>query len=278
MPRKAQAVAPAKSIETKERKEKGTHPEFVDGLHDAVIESIPIERIDVSDATFQYRLTTNTNGLRDAIAREGQLEPVDLTDSKPHRIIDGFRRALAIRELGWPTVRAIVRRGVSAEAAHEIAFVKNVARRNLKPIERANAIRLAKHRGCKLDTIAAHFGLSEKQLKRYEALLDFPISLQTLVEADEVSMAHANALSAAGVADPISWIQRIREKGWSASDLRRELQGMKPKRGGSSRRIFAKREGNVLRVFSFTIRKNDSKETTDAVLKTLRDAIRFLED
>jgi hypothetical protein len=100
MTRKAQAAEPAKSEQNSRPEAIGSPPAFVDGLRDAVIESISVEQIDSSDVTFQYRFATDTIGLRDAIAREGQLEPIDLTDSRPHRVIDGFRRLAVIRELG----------------------------------------------------------------------------------------------------------------------------------------------------------------------------------
>src|SRR5688572_10418565 len=77
---------------------------FVDGFGGAEIADVLIDRIDVSDYTFQYRLEYDIHDLREAIRREGQIEPVDLTDSHPHRIIDGFRRIRAMTELGWLSV------------------------------------------------------------------------------------------------------------------------------------------------------------------------------
>jgi len=266
MPRKAQAVVPAKSKEKSKPTANQSPSTFIDGLRDAVIESVPIDQIDAGDVTFQYRFTTDTNGLRDPIAREGQLEPIDLTDSKPHRIIDGFRRVSAIRELGWPTVRAIVRRGVSDESAHQMAFAKNVVRKNLSPLEKATAIRLAKQRGVRPASIADKFGLSEKQVARYDALLEFPKSLQQALDNGRLSMAQANVLSRHPDIDIADWEKQVQAGNWSAAELSRALRkSLKPRRGGRHREYISV-QGNEVRGYSWRLDgRSDPAEIETAI-------------
>src|SRR5262249_285496 len=138
-----------------------------------------------------YRTGATFADLRDSIAREGQREPIDLLDGRPHIIIDGHRRFRAIAELGLTSVKALVHRNLDEEEAHRMAFTKNVVRKNLSPLDRANAISLARRRGLKRVAITSAFGMSEKQLQRYEKLLEVPEALQRLVDDGRASMAHA---------------------------------------------------------------------------------------
>ena len=240
--------------------------DFVDGLQGAAIESIPVDEIDSSDETFQYRLSTDTIGLRVAIAREGQLEPIDLADSKPYRIIDGFRRFRAIRELGWTSVRAIVRRGLTSEAMHRIAFAQNVVRKNLRPLEKANAIRLAKRRGCTALLIAKQFGISEKQIRRYDALLEFPKLLQQVVDNGVLSMAHATVLARHGDIDVTDWVKQAQTGRWSAAELSRALRKTLKLGTGGKRREFIRVQGNEVRGYSWRLDgRSDPNELETAI-------------
>lgn len=249
---------------------------FVDGLTTSEVLDVPLDHVNLDDLTYQYRFGIKADNLQTTIAREGQLEPVDLLGPKPYRIIDGFRRVHAIKALGWTTVKALVHRNLDDEQAHERAFVKNVVRKNLSPIEKANAIRLAKKRGVKRDVIAAEFGLSEKQIARYEQLLELPKGLQELVDEGELSMAHAKLLADFGVTDVVEWVEKIQEKKWTAAELQREIRKGTKRRGGSGKRVFVKIDGDVLRVKSINVKKSASPGERDRVVKALQQAIRFL--
>jgi ParB family chromosome partitioning protein len=250
--------------------------DFVDGIRGAVIESIPVDEINSSDETFQYRLLTDTNGLRVAIAREGQLEPVDLADSKPYRIIDGFRRFRAIRELGWTSVRAIVRRGLSLEAMHRIAFAKNVVRKNLRPLEKANAIRLARVRGCTPVVITEQFGISEKQIRRYDALLEFPKPLQQVVDNGALSMAHATVLARHGDIDVTDWVKQVQTGHWSAAELSRVLRKTLNLRRGGKRREYIRVNGNEVRGYSWRLDAQSNRAELETAIAAHKRALDVL--
>ena len=147
---------------------------------------VPIEDISKDDA-FQYRLSTKTGDLLESLAREGQREPVDLVGPKPYRIVDGYRRVESVRQLGWKTVKAMVHRDMSNAEAQRMAFVKNVVRKNLSPLDKANAIFQAKRHGRSEEALAKDFGISTKQLKRYEELLDLPAGLQSVGREERAS-------------------------------------------------------------------------------------------
>jgi ParB/RepB/Spo0J family partition protein len=216
--------------------------------------------------------------LRNALAREGQLEPIDLTDSDPHHIIDGFRRLAAIRELGWSTVRAIVRRGVSTERAHQIAFDKNVVRKNLRPIEKANAMRLAIARGCTSRSIASQFGISEKQMRRYEDLLDLPKRLRELIDAGDVSMAHAEVLARFDGIDVVEWAQRAARLDWSAPDLRRELRRSEKPSMNGRKRDFVHCSATEVRSYAWRLSEKSSMEDLERAAAAFERAIQAIHE
>jgi ParB/RepB/Spo0J family partition protein len=203
---------------------------FVDALNGAQMSDVPLADIDTTDKRHQFRFSTTSDDLRASIAREGQAEPIDLVGPKPYRIVDGFRRVQAIAELGWATVKAIIHGGLTEETAHRRAFVKNVKRLNFSPLERANAIRLAKERGMKRPEIAEAFGMSERQVERYEQLLTFPKPIQGFLNDGEVTMAHAVVLATFDGINLGEWVFKLQEKKWSAAELRRALRKAVAKR------------------------------------------------
>jgi ParB/RepB/Spo0J family partition protein len=255
---------------------------FVEGLKDGEIREIPLEHVDLSDTTFQYRLNSSIADLTASLGQEGQKEPVDLlrgrsNGSQPtYRIVDGFRRVEALGDLGWTTVKALVHTGISEEEAHKLAFIKNVVRKNLRPMDKANAIYLAKQRGRKVAELAREFNLSEKQLKRYEGLLSVPPEIQKLVDRGVVSMAHAKVLADFGVSDLGEWIRQIGDNRVSVKQLRRDLGravGVKPP---GRQKLYMKKEKNRIRMYPFTISRSAPREERRKVVGLLQDAIEML--
>jgi len=271
MPRKGSAVAAARAAESSREA-----VPFVEGISGATIVDVPVTEINLDDTTYQYRLTVRTRDLKNALTREGQVEPVDLRGSKPYQIVDGFRRVQAIRKLGWPTVKALVHRGLSDEQAHERAFVKNVVRQNLTPIEKANAIRLAKKRGLKHAAIAREFGISERQLFRYERMLEIPKLVQELLDADEISMAHAAVLTKFDGVDVVEWVAKAQDKKWSAEELRHELRKAVVKPPARKKREFIKCSRNEVRGYAWRITERSTQDELVRSVAALERALTVL--
>lgn len=261
----------------KEKKKKERKPiPFVDGLKAREIEEVPIEDIKTEDSSFQYRFSANLGDLKNSLTLEGQKEPIDLTGSKPYRIIDGFRRIEAIRALGWKSVKAIIHKGISDDEAHKLAFIKNVVRKNLSPIEKANAIHLAKKRGRKISEIQEYFGLSEKQLKRYEALLEFPPEIQKLLDKGTITMGHAKILSDFKVKDPETWGIKISENGYSVKQLKRELRKATGAKQVGRAKLYIKKEKGGFRIYPFSVTKDTPEKEKEKIAKILQEVIELL--
>jgi ParB/RepB/Spo0J family partition protein len=255
----------------------GSHP-FVEGLQATAILDISMKDIDHENSDLQYRTTTAIDDLTASIVREGQHEPIDVTDSKPHRIIDGFRRVQAIADLGWPTVKAIVHRGLTDEQAHQLAFTKNVVRKNLQPLDKANAIRLAKRRGLTHTVIANEFRMSERQLHRYEQMLEFSRPLQVLIDSNDVSMAHASILAKFDGIDLADWVEKIHRNNWSAVDVSRQLRVTLGKRLEPGRRPIVKVGKDDCRVYGRRFSRKTDPEEIRRTIAALKQVIEFLED
>jgi ParB family chromosome partitioning protein len=241
------------------------------------IEIVPLAEVDSSDQTFQYRFDARFEDLKRSLASEGQREPVDLLEARPYRIIDGFRRVAALRSLGSPTVSALVHSGMCEKDAHALAFVKNVVRRNLTPIERAHAIAKARKEGVTLEELATRLHLSSKQAARYEALVSFPPGVQDLLERGTISMAHAKVLADVAPEDPHAWAARARQGSWSATDLKRELRRALGGKPPGRKPSYVRREGNVLRVYPFRVSRDAPREQREHIVALLRQAIAFLD-
>lgn len=251
---------------------------FIEGLKATAVQDISLEDIQAEDTSFQYRLSATVSDLKHSLSLEGQKEPVDLMGEKPYRIIDGFRRVEAIEALGWPTVKALVHNGISEDEAHKLAFIKNVVRKNLSPIDRANALFQAKQRGMKEEQLTEYFGLSEKQLKRYEKLLDFPAEIQKLLEGVIIPMKHAKVLADFKVKgkDLEEWVAKINE-GLSSRQLKRELKtSLGTKLGGKVKLYMKKEKAGGFRMYPFSVSKDTPQSERDKVLKVLQEAIEIL--
>lgn len=244
---------------------------FVEGLKAKEVQEIPLEEIS-EDATFQYRLKSATADLKASIRREGQREPIDLIGPKPYRIIDGFLRTAAIRSLGWTTIKAFHHRGMSEDEAHRLAFLKNVVRKDLSPIDKANAIYQAKRRGRTIESLASDLRISKRQMLRYEALLTFPPEIQKLLDKDRVSMAHARALAENRITDPGEWLKRI-DSGLTAKQLSRELRKARGSRAATRKKIYLKKTKDSLRIYPFAVKRTSSVEERDMASAALQEGL-----
>jgi ParB/RepB/Spo0J family partition protein len=249
-----------------------------DGLAPGSWESVRLGDIDTRDQAFQYRFPSEVETLEHSLRTEGQREPVDLIGRKPYRIVDGFRRILAAAHLGWPAVKAFVHRDMTEDDAYRIAFTKNVVRRNLSPLERAQALFVAmRKRGLREEQLREAFGISEKQVRRYLELLRFPDAIKRILDGAVVTMAHAKALAAYQVtADAETWRKRIESERLDAKALRRILARAAGKKPLGRPKAYMQRQGNRVRMYAFSIGRESPRDEREKVIRLLQDAIELL--
>jgi len=240
-------------------------------------EEVRLEDVDFADQTFQYRLSTAIADVKASLEREGQETPIDVTGRAPHRIIDGFRRAAAARNLGWTAIKAFVHRGLSEEEAFRLAFTKNVVRKNLTPVEKAHAMFLACQRGIEKEKLCDAFGLSQKQVDRYLELAEFPDSIKAVLDGRTVTMAHARLLNEFNVGDVEAWAKRIEAERLDAKSLRRLLIKEAGKRKRTGRPLQCVRVGkNGVRFYAARISRASSERERERVLEVLEAAVKAI--
>ncbi len=238
---------------------------------------VPISAIHLGDTTFQYRVETDTKGIKESIEAAGQQTPVHLLGRKPpYRVIDGFRRVTALKELQRSTVRAIVHQTMSEEAAQVFAFTQNVVRRNLAPIEEANAMYRAMRRGVKPADLAALFKINERQVQRRLELLKFSDTIKKLIDGNELTVAHGKLLDDFEVKEPVAWKRRIEKEKLSSKALKRALEKDFGSHQRGRLRTYWKRSTRGVRVYGFSIAFGAPQGERNNVIKALEDVVAAL--
>ncbi|RQV96838.1 ParB/RepB/Spo0J family partition protein [bacterium] len=266
--------ATSKKNEKKERSQ--SKLEFKDSLQDVKnIELVKIEDINLDDKSFQYRVSEKTANLIGSLESEGQLVPVVLWGSKPpFRIIDGFRRITAIKNIGWDSVRAIIHREISEDDAYRLSFIENFMRKSFSPMDIAYAIWKATARGKKPKDLEQEFGLSERQIQRYNAVAGYSADIKKALESDSISIAHASVLNGFDLKNIEEWIERIGKGKLSASALKKILKKEIPRKTKS--RKYFKKEKDGFRLYPFRYVAGKSKSERDEIKKHLLAAISII--
>jgi ParB family chromosome partitioning protein len=130
-----------------------------------------------------------------SIVRHGVLQPIVVREREGggYELVVGERRWRASKLAGRTTVPAVIQ-DVSAPALLEVALVENVQRRDLNPIELAQAFRGLAERGHTQEEIGERVGLDRSTVANHLRLLELPRELQADVEEGTLSGGHAKAL------------------------------------------------------------------------------------
>jgi ParB family chromosome partitioning protein len=134
--------------------------------------------------------------LKTSIKEFGLLQPVVVRETGPgsYELVMGERRWRACRELGLPTIPAIVR-DTADDAMLRNALLENLHRVQLNPLEEAAAYRqLLEEFGTTHEELANRIGRSRSQVTNTIRLLNLSLPVQRRVAAGVLSAGHARAL------------------------------------------------------------------------------------
>jgi len=191
---------------------------------------IPLDQIDPNP--FQTRSQVNREQLAElaaSISANGVVQPVLVRPlaSGRFQLIAGERRWRASQLAGKTTVPAILRQ-VSDEQAMEITIVENLQRADLNPMEQARAFeRLAREFHMTQEQMAQRTGKDRATVANFLRLLKLPSSVQTRVEAGELTFGHARALLAFEHAEEMEKAaQRIAALSLSVRQTENYVQGL----------------------------------------------------
>lgn len=172
--------------------ESASAPKGIEGA-----ELVSLDRIQPNP--YQPRKTFDEAGLSElvqSIQRHGLLQPVVLRAvGDGYELVSGERRVRAFRQLGRPTIPAIIRASVANSEMLELALVENLQRRDLDPIERAQGYqRMMAELGLTQEQVAEKVGLQRPTVANHLRLLELPDLVQQALAKGMIQMGHARAL------------------------------------------------------------------------------------
>lgn len=134
--------------------------------------------------------------LAESIKVHGIIQPIIVKKSiKGYELVAGERRTRAAKLAGLKTIPAIIKDFNDVEMM-EIALIENIERENLNPIEEAKAYHnILEINHITQEELAKKFSKSRSYITNMLGLLNLPENTIKLVEAKELSMGHARALS-----------------------------------------------------------------------------------
>jgi len=134
--------------------------------------------------------------LAQSIKKHGVLQPIVVRrrGADQYEIVAGERRWRASQRAGLTEIEAVIT-DIAPEETLTVALVENLQRRDLNPIEEAEAYqRLHKELGYSQAEIAEAVGKDRTSVTNALRLLKLPVLVRDLVLSDTLSMGHARAL------------------------------------------------------------------------------------
>jgi ParB family chromosome partitioning protein len=180
-----------------------------------------VARLAIADVTanpHQPRRQFTNDAMEELIASvraHGVLQPILVRPVAGGRfeIIAGERRWRAAQAVGLHEIPAVVR-ALDDRMAFEIALIENIQRSDLNAIEEARGYRrLIDDFGHTQAVLAGIVGKSRSHVTNLLRLLELPETVQSMVEAGQLTMGHARALATA--ADPEALARRVVAEGLS---------------------------------------------------------------
>lgn len=140
--------------------------------------------------------------LAQSIRANGIIQPliVRRVPGGKYQLVAGERRWRASQRAGLQRVPCVIKE-IPEDKMLELALIENIQRQELNAIEEAHAYkRLIETLGLTQEMVAQRVGRDRTFITNYLRLLRLPDDIQSLVEAEKLSMGHARALL--GVDEP----------------------------------------------------------------------------
>ena len=201
---------------------------------DAQIQELDITKIVPNP--YQPRKIFDPEGLRelaDSIKEHGVIQPVVVTETPTgYELVVGERRFRASQLAGIPNIPAIIKKQLHDQTKLEVALIENIQRRELNPIEEAQAYdRLIKTFNLTQDQVAKKVGKSRPAITNTLRLLNLPAEIQRAVIEGKISEGHARAIL--GLSDMERQLQMYRtilEQGLNVRQVEAKVREFTAKR------------------------------------------------
>ncbi len=189
---------------------------------------LPIDRIHPSPAHARRQADEAAiAALAASIRRCGLLSPllVRRRCAGEYELIAGFRRLLALKQLGCREADAVILAAYDSDALL-ISLIENVQRENLHYLEEARACRNILHaEGLRQEELAAVLGRSPSALANRLRLLKLDGTVQAALTESALTERHARALLQLADADAqLQLVHAAAARKWSVRRLEAEIQ------------------------------------------------------
>jgi len=188
----------------------------------------------ISDPIYSLRTEPSHEEIRELAASMkalGLLHPiivVRLSDSSGFRLIAGYRRLQAAKQLGWRTIPACV---IKANESDQImlSLAENLDRRDVDPLRVAEALHSLRVRsGVNLDELAKNFGKSPQWVSNLLRLNRYNSLFREAVEVGDLHLQHCLEICVLGKVDSMAQAIRFARKiKLSVRDLREYIRLLK---------------------------------------------------
>jgi ParB family chromosome partitioning protein len=140
---------------------------------------------------------SDLEGLASSIKENGMVQPVIVRqEGGAYRLIAGERRWRAAQLAGLTRIPAVVRR-IADDRLLEVALIENIQRKELNPIEEAQAYEiLLSEMKLSQGDIARRVGRDRSSISNYLRILKLPSSIRDRIRDGTISMGHAKAIMA----------------------------------------------------------------------------------
>jgi ParB family chromosome partitioning protein len=126
----------------------------------------------------KYREVDDVQGLAESIRQVGLIHPLLLQEqAERYRLVAGYRRYLAVKELGWRTVPGII---LEPDAPVElIRMIENIQREDVDPLSKAEALCQLQHgEKWSVEQLSEMTGMPQSKISYYFNILDLPTKYQ----------------------------------------------------------------------------------------------------
>jgi ParB family transcriptional regulator, chromosome partitioning protein len=201
---------------------------------DAQIQEIDISLI--APNPFQPRKVFEVAALQElanSIKEHGVIQPLVVTKTPVgFELVVGERRFRASQLAGLKLVPAIVKQTMVDQTKLEVALIENIQRRELNPIEEAQAYeRLMKTFNLTQDQVAKKVGKSRPAVANTVRLLNLPAEIQRGVIEGKITEGHARAIL--GLLDPekmLLMFKMVQEQGLNVRQVEAKVRELTVKR------------------------------------------------
>ena len=188
------------------------------------IQQIPLQKIQ-TDGIINCRKDLQVEDLKDSIQAVGMQTPVGVSLSPDNTpvLVYGFRRLEAMRQLGAEFITARVIEDSDPSHLYLLNLQENVTRKNLSPIEEAQAIQRLLDMGRVAEEFAPALGWSKTLITQRLSLLDLSDRVQDALHDDALSVRQAKVIDSANPEHQESLIELARE-GATINAIKSELE------------------------------------------------------